>query len=353
MMIAACSSDGEERPDYLDSYSIKNLEVPPTLTTPDTSQELTLPSPSEQAMQLLEKRDDASVQGKVSPIFEGMMLKSSDGLYWLEVQQDPDTLWPVLVEFWAHEGIRLERNEPLLGFMETEWVKEYQPGESESLLKSIFSKLSPDRLDKFRMRIERVAASTQTKIFVSHRGLEVHVSDEGGTSWRQRASDAELEREMLNRLLLFAGFTELQAREVLDAYRPYQARIRALPGDDTFEVTGRPEFVWHRVMQALDRIGVDITRQDKQQGEIEVVVDNVSQKLVKHDEEDLDESSWLVGLFTGGPGDEQLEQGKVTINISLTELDQATRMQLRHEGEALPVIGLAARFEEALVKLLK
>jgi len=353
MLLAACSSDGEQRPEYMDSISLKGLEVPPTLTSPDTRQELTLPTPSAEAMKLLKQREDASVQGRVSPAFKGIALKSGDGLYWLEVQRDADSLWPVLEDFWAQEGIKLERDEPLLGFMETEWVKEYHPGESDSFLSNMFNKLSPDRLDRFRMRIERLADQQATKVFISHRGLEVYVNEEGGSSWRQRASDPELEREMLKRLLLFAGLTEIQADDVLAAYTPYQARIRALPGDDVFEISGNPDYVWDRVMQALDRIGVDVTSQDKQQGKIQVVVNNVPQKLVKHDENDLDESSWMVQLFTGGPGDEQLDEGKVTIDLSLQAKDNATQMQLSYQGEALPAIGLADRFEQALVKLLK
>ena len=353
VFIAACSSDGEERPEYLDSYSLRGLEVPPTLTQPDTSRELVLPEPSAEALQMLQQRQDASVKGAIAPMFQGIELKSSESLYWLEVQADADTLWPRLVDFWAHEGIKLERNRPMLGFMETEWVKEYDPRASDSFLANMFSKLSPDRLDKFRLRVERVNGAAASKIFISHRGLEVQVHNEGGTSWRQRATDPELEREMLYRLALYAGLSELEADAVFSAYTGYQSRIRPLKGDDLFEITGRPEYVWQRVMQALDRIGVEVTRQDRQQGEIEVVVSNVSEKLVRPSEDELDESSWLVRLFTGGPGDEEIEEGQVTIDIKLQPQDNSSQMQLTHAGEALPVIGLAARFEEALVKLLK
>ena len=350
--IAACSSDGEERPDYLDSYSIKGLEIPPTLTQPDTSGEMLLLIPSAEAMQMLKEREDVSIKGSVSPMFQGLEVKSNDGLTWLEIQQDPDALWPTLKEFWAHEGIRLYRNEPLLGFMETEWVKEYDPRNDDSFLVKMFTKLSPDRLDKFRMRVERIEDREASRVFISHRGLEVQIHDEGGTSWRQRASNPELEREMFNRLVLFAGLTKIEADEIFSAYNSYQPRIRPLKGDDVFEITGDQKIVWQRVMQALDRIGVEILSQDRQQGEIEVLVDNVPEKLASTEDE-LDESSWLVRLFTGGPGDEELEEGQVTIKVSLQPSEHATRMQLTHAGEALPVIGLAARFEEALVDLLK
>ena len=91
----------------------------------------------------------------------------------------------------------------------------------------------------------------------------------------------------------------LEADEVFETYVPFQARIRSLQGEDTYEVIGEVDFVWQRVMHALDRIGVVISSQDRDQGTIKVVVDNIPEKLVTSDDE-LNESSWLVRLFMGG-----------------------------------------------------
>ena len=152
--------------------------------------------------------------------------------------------------------------------------------------------------------------------------------------------------------MLFAGLTKLDADEVFETYIPYQARIRSLAEEDTYEVIGEVDFVWQRVMHALDRIGVDITDKNKTQGTITVVVDNVPEKLVTSDDE-LNESSWLVRLFMGGGSDEEQEEGTVTIDIALTSADRSTKMQLTHDGDALPNIGLAWRFKEAMEVLLK
>ncbi len=351
VLISACSSDGGERPEYLDSFSVKGLEIPPRLTSPDTSKELRLPRPSEKAFKELKDRESFSMQGNVAPVFEGLELKSSGNVHWLEVKQDADSLWSVLEDFWGHEGIKIERNEPLLGFMETEWVKEFDPRRDVSFFARMINKLSPDRMDKFRLRVEREPDRKISRIFISHRGLEIVVGDDT-TGWRTRASDADLEHEMLYRLVLFSGIGKARADEMFAAYVPYQSRIRALEGDNLYEVSGSPDYVWNRVIHALDRIGVDISQQDKPRGGIDVVVNNVPQKLVARDD-DLDESSWLVRLFTGGPGDEELEEGKVTVHLNLQPGNHSTHLQLTHAGEALPHIGLAARFEEALINLLR
>lgn len=350
-VLSACSSDGKERPDYLDSYTIKALEVPPTLTKPDTTTQLDLPEPSDKALSMLKQREKASVKGEVAPVFSGIELKSDQNMHWLEVQEDADKLWPVLKKYWAHEGIVVVREEPLLGFMETEWIKDYKPNSDESFLVTMFKKLSPDRRDKFRMRVERIVDRPATKIFISHQGLEVFIENDI-SSWRERASDPNLEYEMLRRLVLFAGLSEGQTEQMFADYtKPYQTRIRKLPGNDRFELIGDANLVWDRVLHAIDQIGVEVVAQDRQQGSIDVRVKNVPEKLV-NTEDDLEESNWLVRLFTGGPGDEQIATGEVTVNVMLQPGTNTVQMTLRHAGAAIPNIGLAARFEEALVKLL-
>ncbi len=46
VFLSACSSDGEERREYMDAYSVEELEVPPKLTAPDTSGAMKLPQPA-------------------------------------------------------------------------------------------------------------------------------------------------------------------------------------------------------------------------------------------------------------------------------------------------------------------
>ena len=50
VMLTSCSSDGEQRPEYLDSQSVKQLEVPPELTRLNDNEELYIPKPSSKAL---------------------------------------------------------------------------------------------------------------------------------------------------------------------------------------------------------------------------------------------------------------------------------------------------------------
>ena len=348
--ITACSSDGEERPEYLDSSSLQSLEIPPKLSQIDNRRELEIPEPSAKALQLLEQRDD--VEGSVAPVFTGLKLKSDSGIYWLEVDKSAEQLWPVLQDFLAHEGMKIYRNEPLLGFMETEWVKEYQATVDGNFLTNFFNAVSPDVLDKFRIRVERVSNRSLSKIFVSHRGMEIAMIDEG-TKWQQRDPEPMLERELLYRMVLFAGLNNKQADEIFAEYQPYQARIRSLDEDaSVYEIVGQSDFVWSRIMHALDRLGVEIKQQNKQTGIIDLVVGELPKELAAERDE-LSESSWLMSIISGNDKEPSSDHGQLNITIQLQAKGNVTNLKLSHADGRSITSGLPVQFRNSLVKLLQ
>lgn len=347
VMISACSSDGEERPEYMDSYSVKALEIPPRLTQLENRQELEIPQPSIKAMQLLDQQE--GVEGSVAPLFEGIKLQSQHGVYWLEIQESAEQLWPVLQDFLAHEGIKLYRSEPMLGFMETEWVKEYRSKTEGGFFSNLFNSLSPDVLDKFRIRVERVSGKKLSKVYVSHRGME-KAGFEEDIRWRQRNPEPMLERELLYRLALYAGLNKRQADEIFAEYQPYQARIRILDADAArYEIVGSSDFVWNRLLHTLDRLGVEITQQDQKKGLIQFTVGEIPKELVAEKDE-IAESSWLMNMFKGKNAD---ATDSVKLSMSVQASGNVTRMLLQHaDGQAI-TSGLSAQFKDSLVKLLQ
>ncbi|MCW8854880.1 MAG: outer membrane protein assembly factor BamC [Gammaproteobacteria bacterium] len=348
--ITACSSDGEERPEYLDSSSLQSLEIPPKLTQIENHKELEIPEPSAKALKLLEQRDD--VEGSVAPVFKGLKLKSDSGIYWLEVDKSAEQLWPVLQDFLAHEGMKIYRNEPLLGFMETEWVKEYQATVDGNFLTNLFSAVSPDVLDKFRIRVERVSNKSLSKVFVSHRGMEIAMIDEG-TRWQQRDPEPMLERELLYRMVLFSGLNNKQADEIFAEYQPYQARIRSLDEESSvYEIVGQSDFVWSRIMHALDRLGVEIKQHNKQKGIIDLVVGEIPKELAAERDE-LSESSWLMNLLTGNNSEPSNDDGQLNITIQLQAKGNVTNLKLSHTDGRNITSGLPVQFRNSLVKLLQ
>jgi len=366
VLLTACSSDGEERPEYLDSVSIKGLEVPPTLTRPNNREELKIPKPSAKALALLKEREDA--EGTVAPIFKGIELQSDQGMYWLLVEEDADVLWPLLRDFWANEGIKIDRDEPLLGFMETEWIKEYKESRDSGFYSRMMNILSADLLDKFRLRVERIKGQKKTRIYISHRAMEIVVVEDS-SSWQQKEADRSIERELLYRLVLFAGLSKEKADDAFADYKPYKNRIQNIDGTSDYQITGRTDFVWRRLMLALDRLGVEIKNQNKKDAVVEVLVEQISDEFFEkesesskyidpekiNDEQEVrEEESKSSDLSTMVSDEEKKNKSKaVAIFVTLKPDNGSTRMLLTlAEGKEIES-GLSGQFREGLVNLLK
>ncbi len=326
MLVSGCSSKSK-RPEYQGADYYKSLELPPDLTLEKSTAEMQIPEPTVAALedfQAKHKRNKAVV-----PEFKGIRLKHEGSMYFLEVDAAPEVVWPKLEAFWEHEGIRLLQNRPMLGFMQTDWTKQLQIRADANYFTKLFSKLEPNFRDMFRMRIEPAADRTKTHIFVAHSGIEVFVEftgdDMGSTQWLERASDVELEREILSRLTLFAGLSENQAESLLMEYKPMQSYVtyrETFKGDDidpaalgalsdvkmaVLSMKGSMDFVWYRTIRALDRMQMEGITLDKKSGRIKFTMP-ADVKFTQSGGEEVDEyaeSSWLMNLFKGKSGDKQ------------------------------------------------
>lgn len=356
LFVTACSSDGEERPEYLDSQSLSALEVPPQLTRPDNSEELKIPEPSARALATLQKGGD--MEGTVAPTFKGLALKSEQGIYWLEVDQDADTLWPTLLDFWANEGIEIVRDEPLLGLMETQWIKEYRvkADRDAGFFKRVLSRLTPDMMDKFRMRVERVGK--QSRIFVRHRGIQITVSGES-SRWTSRESDRALEEEILYRLTLFTGLNKKQADNLFLAYTPYQERIRPVAdSENSFEMTGHRELAWKRLQHAVDELGATVVDAQSKQGTLLIELSVIPQNLLRKEYQGVDDSAYE-GAYeqTSVPRDRPVSDitsdKPVRLKLSLQDNKSNTLLQVTDEQGQPVTGGMGYDAMQTLANLLK
>ncbi len=340
VVLSACSTDGNERRDaYLDADYYTRLELPPDLTAPDARNQVTVPKPTDAAIEKF--RDDTKDLGKpadatdatsdavnadapVLPKLKGVKLETGDGVAWLEVDSDAQKLWPQLSAFWIHEGIRVVSNRPAIGLIETDWVSKLQVDEDASWFKRAFTKLEPDKLDKFRMRIEAEPGSNRSRVYVAHSGMEVDVQGED-INWRTRCSESELEREILSRLALYVGVDESQAKTALANYKPYASRVK-IPQDDTSSlyVTGSMEFTWKRSMRALDRLGVSIAQTDMNTRTMDIAIDKLETLAAEAERDEIAESSWLMQWIKSA-NDASDRQFK----LAFTQSDGVTRLQIQ------------------------
>ena len=365
--LSACSSDGETRPDYLDATTIKGLEIPPKLTQPDTRGAMRLPEPSEKAKLAFDKQQNNAI----APVFKGISLKHDSQLYWLEIDSSIDKVWSSLPAFLASEGIAIERVEKLQGFIDTQWMNEYQITYAEATqTSSWFKGFSPDYKDKFRLRVEAVEGEDKTRLYVSHRGMQIVVKNEA-TQWEQRASETLLEREIMYRYALYSGASVSNATDLLAGYQSYQPRVSLNKDNpDEFNVQGDRATVWLRLKIAIDRLGAEIIKVDEQAGKIEILVGAITEASSELNQE----GSWFGGFFgrdivvddeddgyrATEPAKPEVEaksdvaaKDRIKLSVQQIASEYSSTIKLRNGDGSKTESAIALEFRNALVKQLR
>jgi outer membrane protein assembly factor BamC len=210
---------------------------------------------------------------------------------WLVTPMTPDQVWPLLQSFWTERGFTLVINNPEAGVMETDWAENRAKLPDDIIrnaLGRVFDSLySTGERDRFRVRVERVAAGSE--IYLTHRGLvEVFVSQQQDqTKWTDRPADRGLESEMLARIMVRLGVKEEAAKTQVAATTPGTTagtdaaagagaaaastaapRARLVGGQTgaAMEVDDGFERAWRRVGLALDRGSFTVEDRDRANG---------------------------------------------------------------------------------------
>ncbi|MEM8844321.1 MAG: outer membrane protein assembly factor BamC [Pseudomonadota bacterium] len=275
--------------DYGEAGSIGNLEAPPELVTPEWDESLQIPqteSDRVSAVQTLGKAIDASV----APDFIDVTVRREGDLRWLEAEVDPVALWPLLRSFWSDQGIIIDEDLPSTGLMETDWIEEIESEDSDATEGREVSALRT----KYRLRVER-EPNAVSNIFLTQRRTELQsITDQGGV-WVNIDSDPEEEAEMIVNLLEHLGRTREDALfEVANTQGPrLYIEIRDIDDIPVLFVGDQYSRVWRRTGVALDRAGLEILDQNRNEG-IYVFSTN---DLEMPDEIDLQQSQYEVHLL--------------------------------------------------------
>jgi len=350
---------GDERPVYQGAQYYKNLEVPPDLTEPDTSDQLRVQQPTDEALQRF--RDNNKLETVITPKFDGVRIVNYAGTSWIEVDNNVEQVWQRLLEFWETEGIELVEVRPLLGFMETEWTERL--GGDSGFFRSIFQKFEPDQKDKFRVRVESFDNDQKTRMYIAHSRIERVVLGEFADEyiWQSQPSNLEAEREIIYRMALFAGQREEDTLQLLENYRPYSSLVKV---DSTNKIAlkmkGSMDFVWRRAMRALDRMRMQDIREDKENNTIYFAVTKVFAEQLEREEDELTKSSWIMQLLTGSDKDIDLDKSR-HYRLEFTDADDFIEIQVKDsqnsqttdEDGVVSGTALAEQLRNLLVKNLE
>ena len=282
IFLTACGSFGTsgKNTDYRSQGGkIPSLEVPPDLTSPVVDDRFVIPDSKATTFSSYNReRGVVPTTGTaVLPKVDGARIERAGEQRWLVVKSAPDKAWPVIKEFWTETGFILKRESPEVGIMETDWAENRAKIPLDMVRRAVGRVLDglydSGYRDKFRTRLEAGVEPGTTDVYVSHRGLEeIYTNiDKSSTSWQPRATDKELEAEMLARLMAKFGVAAATDKpNAVAGAAPGAASVaRAFYAPDksgSLKVNEPFDRAWRRVGLALDRIGFTVEDRDRSKG---------------------------------------------------------------------------------------
>jgi len=248
--------------DYADSGSSSSLEAPPDLVTPENDRVSAL------------EMEGPALGASVLPEFLDVRVRREGPTTWLEVDSDPVALWPLMRRFWQEQQYPIGKDEPTLGYIETDW--------KQNTDRSINTELNQESYDitgeKFRTRLER-QPNAVTNIFLTQRGAEVAaINRDNQILWKPQPPNGERETEMMIRLMEFLGTERQDAQKKLsgaDAQFLF-LDIKDIGGVPVLVVGDIFSRVWRRTGVALDRSGLVVEDHNRNKGVYFVAVDLAS-----------------------------------------------------------------------------
>ncbi len=267
--LSACSWFAGEDGQAGDARLLAPLEVPPDLVTPKGDPRLARPvlpkldnSSAKPAAQTVDCQcnEPPRIGERVLPTGKGVQRMREGHRRWLVVEAEPEQVWPLVRKFLDMRGYRVQRDEPAIGLLETDWKPQY--GDEKNTDTPAENEGQANWRESLRIRIEPSEKPGRTDIFLTQRNSQ-RVADESEqrSHWELRSADEDRAVEMLNRLAAY-----LAAEDVSDAVplQPLKARIGVDSDQSTVIIVEAGfDLTWRRTGLALDALGFTIEDHDR------------------------------------------------------------------------------------------
>ncbi len=269
------AAPGRDKIDYKKSRTIDTLEVPPELSADAITD-------APETLNTVEATYSGSAEDQPARQSAGVLADKSnlrverDGnQQWLVVQAEPEQVWPRMREFWLESGFLIRMEDPRIGILETDW-NENRADIPQSAIRSLIGKAldavySSATRDQYRVRLEHGVDPGTTEVYLTHRGVEEVATGntvDSPTVWKPRATDPELEAEMLKRMMVFLGADVQQAQSQLAEKSDSPLRAQLVDDAGASMLVIREDFsrAWRRTGVALDRVGFAVDDRDRSSG---------------------------------------------------------------------------------------
>lgn len=282
IVLAGCSAVDDlltqDQVDYKSTVRGDPLSLPPDLSSAQINNpQYTISGGTASALVYNEAQAKAAAnQGlNVLPEVAGMKVMRSGDTRWLQINADPNQVYPRLISFWNNEGFTINRDNPQAGIIETDWAENRAkiPGNFlRRALGSIVDMVSDSgERERFTTRLER--HGNMTEIYINHQRMVETAMDRDATTfrWLPAEEDPGLNAVMLSRLMVFLGAEEERARNAVREAQvvgaaPQAQQLSAIDGQTALSSPYGADDTWRRVGTALNSAGFTIDQSNLSDG---------------------------------------------------------------------------------------
>jgi len=308
IFLIGCSSieeipiiDKVTQPDYVSSKKAKKLEIPPDLDDINASNKYLINGDPTSLKQYQNKDNEKNLANLIDNQKDKIKVVKSGSMRWLVVPARQKEVWPVVESFWEDMGFDVSLSKRT-GIIETKWISESDLNKDKNALGKFDAWLdalaNTATRRKFRTRIEEGVEEGTTEVYLSQRsllkGLDEHYErkskhyegsmnpekiyqieeykadndvEEKGIVSNFKEDDLEIQYELLRRLMVKLGSSDLSARESLDsAVEVKTAELVNQEGYKYIKLTDNYGRAWRRLSLAIDMVGFLVEDKDRSNG---------------------------------------------------------------------------------------
>ena len=293
--------DKVTQPDYVSSKKSKKLEIPPDLDEINTSNEYSISGQPTSFKQYQNKDEAKEAANLLQNKKEKIKVVKSGNMRWLVVPASQNQVWPVVESFWEDMGFEVSSSKRK-GIIETRWIAESDLNKDDGALGKFDAWLdalaNTGTRRKFRTRIEDGIEEGTTEIYLSQRsvlkGLDEHYerkakhyegtvnpdtvyqiqeykSDEKQSNAEIKSNfkedDLEIQYELLRRLMVKLGNTDLDAQQLLN--NAQEIKRAELISDENYKyiiLSDNYSRSWRRLSLAIDMVGFLVEDKNRSDG---------------------------------------------------------------------------------------
>lgn len=233
-------------PAEYDSYIIDDLMVIPQVPVENTLAFLDAPRPRPFA-------------GRSE---RGVVIQRMNEESWIVVDVSPSEVWPRIRDYWTRQSIQVDFENPTGGILDTGWFV---------LEGNVLTK------EKMRVTVEPGFQNDSAEIRLQHLSADQAIPTIGQVNWPEESIDPELAYDFLTDLSgyladiadLYQASTVSFLAENID--RSGKASLATGPGGrEILRLEADYDRSWAAIGRALNRVGVEVVSENREQGAIEV-----------------------------------------------------------------------------------